>query len=293
MSHNFPGHNPFDLGPGIGPFSTQGLDPAPALRPPIPDPTPPTPDPDPLHPRPPIPDPEPPTPTPPVPGPDRPQPNPPLPKPPIPQAGTTAENVIMAGTEESRRGRKPWIAPIQLCLILGLGVVLSAMAGCSGHHVIPVHLEDRINAKLTFEQVREVPEQYRGELLVVGATVRSLKQEDNATRLDLHRLPLTDEYVPVPARTTSRDRFLAVCSRAGPLDPDLLRPGTTLTIVGEVRGSQLIRIAKTEQAVPVLDIRDVTIWDHIDQDGQDKHAASWFSTLYVPYGYRPDQWSNC
>ncbi|MDR4493168.1 MAG: Slp family lipoprotein [Nitrospirales bacterium] len=141
--------------------------------------------------------------------------------------------------------------------------------------------------------MREVPEQYRGRLLVVGGTVLALKHEDQTTRLDLHRLPVTNEYVPLPARTTSRDRFFAVCSGSVPLGPDLLRPGTTVTIIGKIKGSQPIMIGETTQAVPVFDIKDLTIWKQAGQESPGVNAGNWFSPLYIPYGYHPAQWSNC
>ena len=281
------------LRPQAGKRSFGLSDPLPNPRSPIPGPPPPTPDPDPLHPKPPLPDPEPPTPTPPVPDPDPPQPPPSPPKPPIPQIGPLAATVFMTGRKNWKWAKKIQTRSFANFVLLGLSVMMIGMTGCSRYHVVPEHLEDGINTGLSFDRIREAPEQYRGELLVVGGTVLSLKHEERTTRLDLHRLPLTDEYVPISVRTTNRDRFLAVCSGADLLDPEILRPGTTLTIVGEVKGSQSIRIGDRDQAVPVFDIRDLTIWDHPDQEGPDIHGGHWFPTLYAPYGYRPDPQSNC
>jgi hypothetical protein len=67
-----------------------------------------------------------------------------------------------------------------------------------------------------------------------------------------------------------------------------------VTIVGEVRGSTTIPNGQNKKLIPVLDIKDLTIWDKHRHEGPMVEARGWYySSLYMPYGYHSYQWSNC
>src|SRR5690606_25705540 len=89
---------------------------------------------------------------------------------------------------------------VLLCLLMVTG-------GCSRYQVIPDHLEWQVDQQISFTQLRENPESYNGELVVVGGEVLSVDRKQDKTRIEVLQLPLTDDLIPVDRRTKTQGRF--------------------------------------------------------------------------------------
>ncbi|MBA3967742.1 MAG: Slp family lipoprotein [Nitrospirales bacterium] len=142
--------------------------------------------------------------------------------------------------------------------ILCLAIIFN---GCSRYNVVPDKLESKVNHTLKFEQIRENPEQYKGEVVVVGGEVLSIKREQNATRIVVLQLPLNDDFIPADQRTKTQGRFIALSKGKDPLDPAVLEKEKAISIVGEIIGFETIQVGEDEKKVPVFGIKDLTIWD--------------------------------
>lgn len=177
--------------------------------------------------------------------------------------------------------------------ILALLCLLMVTGGCSRYHVIPEHLEGQVNQQLSFKQIRENPEAYKGELVAVGGEVLSIDRKQDRTRIEVLQLPLTDDLIPVDRRTKTQGRFVAVSGGRDPLDPAVLEQGTAISLVGEVLGSEMIQVGQDEKPGPVLGIKDLTIWDEPHYWGRSYYGGGggwgWghpgMYTGYRPFGY--------
>lgn len=178
-------------------------------------------------------------------------------------------------------------------LVSALGLAL-LFAGCARYAVIPEHLENQVNHKLRFAEIKDNPEAYQGEIMVVGGEVLSIERKENQTRMEVLQLPLDDDMVPENRRTTTQGRFVALSGGKDPLDPAVLKKETAVTIVGEVLGSETIQVDKDEKKVPVFGIKDLTIWDEVRYWGAPYagYGYGWgwgyptgFYSGYRPFGY--------
>ena len=154
------------------------------------------------------------------------------------------------------------------------------LAGCASGSVVPASLQAQIDKTLTFPQLRESPDAYRGHLMVLGGEVLSAKRLKDGTRIELLEIPLNPSLQPEPDRTLSRGRFIAVQKEF--LDPATIPPGTNLTLVGEVTGAVADKLDETDYTYPVLEIKTLKVWPRRD-------TYSHIPNYYYPpsYYWRP------
>ncbi len=154
------------------------------------------------------------------------------------------------------------------------GIVLAAiLAGCASDSVVPASLQTQLDKSLTFPQLRESPQSYRGRLMVLGGEVLSAKRMKEETRIEVLEIPLEGSLKPGLDRTASRGRFIAVHKEF--LDPATIPPGTRLTLVGEVTGALTDKLDEMDYTYPTLEVKSLKVWPHSET----------FS--YAPYYYYP------
>ncbi|OGW65617.1 MAG: hypothetical protein A3H49_03255 [Nitrospirae bacterium RIFCSPLOWO2_02_FULL_62_14] len=156
--------------------------------------------------------------------------------------------------------------------IAGL-VLVAAMAGCASGSVVPASLQAQIDKTLTFPQLRESPDTYRGHLIVLGGEVLSAKRLKDGTRIEVLEIPLDRSLRPEADRTLSQGRFIAVQKEF--LDPATIPPGTTITLVGEVTGSVADKLDETDYTYPTVEIKSLKVWPRGDTMSR------------IPYYYYP------
>ncbi len=147
--------------------------------------------------------------------------------------------------------------------IRGLANVAAAamaalLSGCAAGSVVPASLQMQLDRSLTFAQLKESPDPYRGRLVLVGGEILDAKLLKQGTRLTILQLPLQDSQEPGLDRTASEGRFLAIQKEF--LDPATLPEGTRVTIVGEVTGVTTLPLDETDYAYPTLEIKHLKVW---------------------------------
>jgi outer membrane lipoprotein len=161
------------------------------------------------------------------------------------------------------------------------GLALAAfLAGCASGSIVPAALQAQLDKTLTFPQLRESPDSYRGHLMVLGGEVLSAKRLKDGTRVEVLEIPLDSSLQPEMDRTMSRGRFIAVQKEF--LDPATIPPGTRLTLVGEVTGSVADKLDETDYTYPTVEIKSLKVWPRGD-------TLSRLPNYYYPpsYYWRP------
>lgn len=131
---------------------------------------------------------------------------------------------------------------------------------------------------MSFQQIKDSPLSYKGQFVVVGGTVLSVKPlKLNGTQIQVLQLPLSSDDEPHAPLRKSGGRFLAFHKEF--LDPATIPTGTRVTVVGEVTGSTTQMLDEVEYAYPTIDIASLTIWPP-------KLPAFWFN----PYPYFGAYW---
>ena len=155
------------------------------------------------------------------------------------------------------------------CLIIGL---LTLTAGCATL-VIPESLEPQVDKVLTFSQIVESPDSYRGKVIVVGGEVLKAKALKGGTQLEVLQLPLDDAQEPVTDRMQSKGRFLAVQKEF--LDPATVADGTRVTIVGEITGASVEKMDEADYRFPTLDVKHLHRWEPRQADDRRGPGPWW------------------
>jgi outer membrane lipoprotein len=161
------------------------------------------------------------------------------------------------------------------------GLALAALlAGCASGDVVPAALQAQLDKTLTFPQLRESPDSFRGHLLVLGGEVLSAKRLKEGTRIEVLEIPLDRSLQPDMDRTMSRGRFIAVQKEF--LDPATIPPGTRLTLVVEATGSVADKLDETDYTYPMVEIKSLKVWQRAE-------TLSRFPNYYYPpsYYWRP------
>lgn len=136
-------------------------------------------------------------------------------------------------------------------VVLMLGLVL---AGCSTTSGSTSDSEPAV----PFAQIKNAPDSFRGQTLVLGGEVLTAKRLKEATRIEVLQLPLDGSQVPAVDLTQSQGRFLAMQREF--LDPATIPHGTRITVTGEITGSQTMPLDETDYTYPVIEVRDLKVW---------------------------------
>jgi outer membrane lipoprotein len=146
------------------------------------------------------------------------------------------------------------LVPAVAAVVAGLG-----FAGCAGAPVVPPDLQEKIERKVSFQQIKASPLSYKGAFIVVGGAVLSVKAiKPNGTRIEVLQLPLGNDDEPRGRLTDSQGRLLAFHQEF--LDPATIPAGTRVTMVAEATGSMTLTLDEIEYVYPTFDIASLTIW---------------------------------
>ena len=169
--------------------------------------------------------------------------------------------------------------------IVSFGIPL--LLGCaSSYHDdwVPQDTLSKVDPSLTFEQIKESPESYKGTTLFLGGEVLMAKRMKDHTRLMILQLPLEDSYEPVMDRMQSQGRFLA--REQDFLDPAIVPEGTRITIVGSVSGSHTEPLDEMDYTYPTITIEHLKIWPTAVN-----YPYGYYPYRYQPYWYGPYYWN--
>ena len=161
-------------------------------------------------------------------------------------------------------------------VVVGALMNIVAIVGCSSYQVIPKRFEKQVNKNVDFNTIKDAPSNYRGELVVLGGEVLNAKRLADKTRIEVLRLPLTEELIPITDRSQSQGRFYAFDAGSEILDPSVLQEGTPVTLVGEVTGMMQGTIGESQYQYPTVRIKDLTKWD--------KREVRYWPRYYPYYG---------
>jgi outer membrane lipoprotein len=168
-------------------------------------------------------------------------------------------------------------------------VTMMCATGCNRYHVIPDDLKGTVNQAVKYEQVKSSPSSYQGQVIILGGEVLSATRLEDKTRIEVLQLPLMDDLTPVIDRTESKGRFVAFDTGAEIVDPAILKEGTPVTIIGEVKSPTEGHVGESQYEFPTLVIRDMTVWnkDNAMRTANRYYAYPAYGSYGYGYGYRP------
>jgi outer membrane lipoprotein len=144
---------------------------------------------------------------------------------------------------------------LTISLFLFVPIIVSQVSGCA-----PISKELRAEADqtLTFQQVFENPEAYKGKMVIWGGEIiRTLNQKDKTTLIEVLQKPLG--WRGEPKRTdASGGRFLVLVEAF--LDPHTYGKGRAITVAGEILGEKIRPLGEIEYRYPLLVSKQIHLW---------------------------------
>lgn len=148
------------------------------------------------------------------------------------------------------------------------------LSGCA--HVISRDLRTQADPSLTFPQVSENPEVYRGKVVIWGGeTIEVINQKDGTSLLEILQRPLNRWGEP-KITSPSEGRFMVLSEKY--LDPYIFRRGRKVTVGGEIQGKRVKTIGEMEYHYPLIQSKQIYLWEE------------YIPVYYYPYPYYDLWW---
>lgn len=161
-----------------------------------------------------------------------------------------------------------------------LFILFYILSGCA--HVISKDLRASSDPSLTFNQVRQNPDAFKGKVVMLGGEIiETMNLKDGSTQIEVFQRPLG--WRGEPRRTApSEGRFLILSDRY--LDPYLYRTGRKMTVGGEILGGKTKPLGEMDYRYPLLSARQIYLWPEYAYD------PSPYYYYYDPWWYYGPRW---
>ena len=130
------------------------------------------------------------------------------------------------------------------------------ISGCA--HVITKDLRAKADLSLTFAQVQQNPNLYKGKSVVWGGEIiQTTNQKDGTPLMEVFQRSLGWRGEPKET-VASEGRFLVLIEKY--LDPYLFRSGRKITVAGEIQREKIQRIGAMDYRYPLLLSKQIYLW---------------------------------
>ena len=165
-------------------------------------------------------------------------------------------------------------------------IVMLTGAGCA--HVISTEVRNQVDEGITFRQVFQSPDAYKGKVVVWGGTIINTTHQKEGTLVEVLQKPLDIEEQPEDV-DRSEGRFLVF--HEGFLDDAVYAKGRRITVAGEVIGSRKMPLGEIEYTYPVVTIRELHLWPERSKERYAPYPYWYYPGWYDPW-YDPwwDPW---
>jgi outer membrane lipoprotein len=129
------------------------------------------------------------------------------------------------------------------------------IAGCAP--VISKEIRDQVAQDLSFKEVLQDPEAYRGKMVLWGGEIIKAENQKEGTLIEVLQKPTDREGRP-RAVDQSDGRFLALYD--GFLDVAIYARERKVTIAGEIKGKRVLPLGDIQYAYPLILVRQLHLW---------------------------------
>ncbi|RLB06480.1 MAG: hypothetical protein DRG50_05605 [Deltaproteobacteria bacterium] len=134
-------------------------------------------------------------------------------------------------------------------------LIIFLLTGCAP--VISKGVLKEVDRSISFEQLLEEPEAYKGKTLLLGGDIIETQNLPAKTLIIVLQRPLGHRGRPVGG-DVSKGRF--IISAAGFLDPAIYRHGRKVTVAGVVVGKKVRPLGEVEYTYPIIEKKELYLW---------------------------------
>lgn len=142
---------------------------------------------------------------------------------------------------------------------LFLFLLFGFISGCAP--VISLKLIEKVDPSLTFEQVFQSPDRYKGKFVLWGGEIIRILPQDKEIFIEILQTPLNWRGKPKRS-SASQGRFLIIIKEFQ--DLYLFKKGRKITIVGQIegalKGEKIKSIGESDYQYPILLSKEIYLW---------------------------------
>jgi outer membrane lipoprotein len=139
-------------------------------------------------------------------------------------------------------------------------IVLGGLTACG--QGISKKVRSQVNYHDSFSQLQEIPDRYRGEVAMLGGKIIETHPLEKGAELVVLQLDLDRSDRPQD-NDQSKGRFLVQSDHF--LDPAVYSPGTLITVVGRLKGSEQRNIGQMAYRYPVISVEEIKKWPTVTE----------------------------
>lgn len=155
--------------------------------------------------------------------------------------------------------------------------VISLTTACAP--VISKELREQVSKDLSFKEVLQDPEAYKGTLVLWGGKIIRSENQKQGTLLEVLQKPTDREGRPKDV-DQSEGRFLAL--HEGFLDVAIYSEGREVTLAGEIKGKRVLPLGEIQYTYPVILTKEIYLWPAESKERLYPHPYP-YTYPYWPY----------
>ena len=136
---------------------------------------------------------------------------------------------------------------------------------------------------VSFERMREAPDEYKGKLFILGGLIVNSRLTEQGSQIEALYVPV-DSSGNLNEGSQIEGRFLAIYPKSkGLLDPVVYERGRSITLAGEFVEVRKGKIDEMDYTYPVFEVREIHLW----REPTYYYTAPYY---YDPYPFMYDRW---
>ena len=174
----------------------------------------------------------------------------------------------------------------RILTMLSVAIFLSACAPVLDRELMREGTRD-----VSFDRLREVPNEYKGKLFILGGLIVNTRLTEQGSQIESLYVPV-DSHGSLKEGARIQGRFIAIYPKAkGLLDPVVYKKGMDITLAGKFVELRKGKIDEMDYDFPVFEIRQIYLWEEAYY-----YSAPYYLYYpyypYYPYPFMYDRWGG-
>src|SRR6266702_377031 len=144
-------------------------------------------------------------------------------------------------------------------LVWAVLALIGALGGCA--HVMSEAGLATVDRSITYADIMKNPDALAGKNVMVGGVIAGTLSSGDMMQLEVAQLELLSNGVP-DELSHSAGRFLVVSGDL--LDPLFYRPGSLVTVIGEIKGQKIQKLEGADYRYPILSAKEIRLFRETD-----------------------------
>jgi outer membrane lipoprotein len=144
-------------------------------------------------------------------------------------------------------------------MVWSVFALIGLLGGCA--HVISEAGLAAVDRSIRYADISKNPEALVGKNVLVGGVVAGIRSSGDLMQLEVAQLELFSNGVPDES-STSGGRFIVVSGEL--LDPLFYRPGSLVTVIGEIKGQKVQKLGGADYRYPLISAKEIRLFREPD-----------------------------